>query len=147
MANYLKLKDQQKEAFKENIFTINWCLTYDKSTEANWDGESKIGCLGVPAAILLFSLIDTIGSFYSGSETEIVIDSSKYKIAKASDHFYILNHESFFNLKLSKTAIEDLYSTYRCKLTHNNSLPANNFLAIGDESSDIFEFDSENKIS
>lgn len=92
MANNENLKGQQIEALKENLFTIDWCLKYDKSKALSWTGDSKIGCLGIPATILLCSLIDTIGSVFCHTKTQIKIGKDNYKIQKASDHFYILNH-------------------------------------------------------
>jgi hypothetical protein len=96
----------------------------------------------------LCSLIDTIGSVFCKTNTEITIDGNVHnKIEKASDHFYILNHDKLFNLDLKMSTIQDFYTTYRSKLTHNNSLPANNFLSNNCSSEDIFELDSECKIT
>lgn len=147
MAEYDKQKGQQIEALKENLFAIDWCLNYDKGIANEWTGDSKIGCLGIPAAILLFSLIDTIGSVFCATDTHISIDGVvDNKIQKASEHFYILNHDKFFNLNLRIATIVDFYSTYRSRLTHNSSLPANNYLSIGNSRDRIFELDSESKI-
>jgi len=146
MAEYNKQIEQQIEALKENIYTINMCLNFDKSKEDDWDGNSKIGCLGIPSMILICSLIDTIGSVFRGSNMNFSIDGNNYKINTASDHFYILNHERFFNLNLSMITITDFYETYRSKLTHNNSIPANNYLSIGNITDNIFELNCENMI-
>jgi hypothetical protein len=147
MAQYDKQSEQQFEALKENLFTIDWCLKYDKSTAVDWIGDSKLGCLGIPSAILLCSLIDTIGSVFRGTEMQVCIDGVNIKIETVSQHFYILNHDKFFNLNLNMSTIMDLYSTYRSKLIHNSSLPGNNYLSIGVSSDNIFELDSEKKIT
>ncbi len=147
MAEYSNQIDLQIESLKENLYTIELCLNFDKQESPNWTGNSKVGCLGVPATILLCSLIDTIGSVFRNSEMEFPIDGANYKIEKAAEHFYILNHVKFFNLNLSMSTIQDFYSTYRSKLTHNTALPANNYLSIGDISDKIFELDSNQQIT
>lgn len=147
MAEYSNQIDLQIESLKENLYTIELCLGFNKQDSSNWTGNSKVGCLGVPATILLCSLIDTIGSVFRNTEMEFPIDGANYKIEKAADHFYILNHVKFFNLNLSMPTILDFYSTYRSKLTHNNALPANNYLSIGDISDKIFELDSNQQIT
>jgi hypothetical protein len=134
------------ESLKENIFIINYCLNFDKAKNKNWNGESKEGCLGVPALILICTLIDTIGSYFRGAEYIISIDEENHKIKFASDHFYVLNHDKFFNLGLKMATIMDFYSTYRSKLVHNTTLPENNFLEIGKKEDSIFQLDRNNKI-
>lgn len=134
------------ESFKENLFVIEYCLNYDKAKESGWIGNSKEGCLGIPAIILLCTLIDTIGSYFRGAAYIISIDGVNHKIEFASDHFYILNHDKFFNLGLKMVTIMDFYSTYRSKLIHNTALPENNFLEIGKKEDNIFQLDNNNKI-
>jgi len=87
-----------------------------------------------------------MGSYYRGSSFEFKVDSVNLKIEKASDHFYVLNHRQYFNLNLSKNTIDDFYSTYRSKLTHNASLPPNNFLYTDSNKEAFFDLDSDKKI-
>ena len=141
--NYNKLT---KESIKENLFIIDYCLNFDKAKNENWNGDSKEGCLGIPGFILLCTLIDTIGSYFRGSKYIIKIDGVNHPIETASEHFYILNHEKFFNLDLKMVTIIDFYSTYRSKLVHNTLLPENNFLSIGSKEDNIFHLDGEEKI-
>lgn len=144
MAVYNKQKQQQEEALKENLYTIEYCLNYKKTLSADWNNPD--GCLGYPAFILICSIIDTIGSFFRGTETEIVVNSEKRKIKTASDHFLILNHDKLFNMKLKQNTIDDFYSTYRSKLVHNSSLPKNNFLNNDKTDMRVFLKNSEDKI-
>lgn len=140
-----KQNQQQKEAILENMLAIKYCLDFNK----NEDDLLKIdngGCLGYPALILMSSVIDTIGSFFSGSKLEIQIDGDKKKIETAAEHFLILNESNLFNFSLSRKAIFDFYSCYRSTLTHNNSLPENRFLKKGESNSEIFEIDNDQKI-
>jgi hypothetical protein len=141
--NYIKLTI---ESIKENLFIVDYCLNFDKAKNENWNGESKVGCLGIPALILICTLIDTIGSYFRGAAYNISIDGENHKIEFASDHFFILNHDKFFKLGLKMVTIMDFYSTYRSKLIHNMTLPENNFLEIGKKEDNIFQLDRNNKI-
>ena len=145
MAIHQKLAHQQIEALSENIKVIDFCLHYNKSSE-QVQTDFTVPCLGYPAAILIFSVIDTIGSFFRGSDATIQVGSEVKKIETASDHFIILNHNILFNLNLAGKTIFDLYSTYRSKLTHNNSLPVNNFLTANSATDKIFSLNSDEEI-
>lgn len=145
MAIHQKLANQQIEALSENIKVIYFCLHYNKSNE-QLQTDFTVPCLGYPASILLFSIIDTMGSFFRGSDSVIQVGSEFKKIETASDHFIILNHNILFNLNLSGKTIFDLYGTYRSKLTHNNSLPVNNFLIADSASDKIFSLNSNEEI-
>lgn len=145
MTIFSNQKEQLIEALIENIFTIEKCIEFNKETDASWEYGGK-GILGIPAFILICSVIDTIGSYFKNSSQEITIDNSELKIGKASEHFFILNHDRLFNLNLPLKTINDFYSTYRSTLTHNNSLPANNFLNIGDNETKCFDLDENNLI-
>jgi len=134
------------ESLNENIHTIKYCLSFDKSSSL-WNGSSKVGCLGIPAAILIFSLIDAIGSYYKDGTVEFSIDGKYEKITKPSQHFYVLNDQIYFKNQFEMNTINDLYSAYRSKLTHNNVLPLNNFLDIGTCDSVILEKTPDGHIS
>ncbi|WP_341906372.1 hypothetical protein [Fluviicola taffensis] len=138
-------KQQQKEAILENMLAIKYCLDFNKN-EDDLLNIDEGGCLGYPAFILICSVIDTIGSFFSGGDLEIQIDGDKRKIEKAAEHFFILNQLNLFNFNLSGTTIFDFYSCFRSTLTHNNSLPENRFLKKGESGSKIFEIDNNQKI-
>jgi len=137
MAILSRQNDFTVSSLRENLTAIEYCLSYKKSDD---------GCLGIPAMILICSIIDTIGSYYRGANYGFNVDNIELKIEKASEHFYILNHEKYFNLNLSKITIEDFYSTYRSKLTHNASLPPNNYLYIDQNEEALFGLDSDKKI-
>lgn len=145
MAIVQKQADQQIEALLENIKVINFCLHYNKTSE-EVQTDFTVPCLGYPAAILLCSVIDTMGSFFRGSESTFQVGSEIKKIETASDHFLILNHDILFDLNLSGKTIFDFYTTYRSKLTHNNSLPRNNFLRADSASDQLFRLNTEDEI-
>ncbi len=141
-----ELDDKQRlqivEALKESLKIIEYCLHTNKDS-----GELSIvctsPCFGYPAVILLFSIIDTIGSFFRETSQKIDVDSEEKEINSDLQHFYILNHDPLFDMKLNESTIKDLYSTYRCKLIHNHALPANNFLINDPDKSFIFKINSD----
>ena len=98
----------------ENLLVSRYCIEYRK-TPLLWGGRS--GCYGYPAAILLFIIADTIGSYILGGNNE--------------HHFEILNDHRYYDLKLSKHEINEIYRNYRSLLVHNGALPIDRLLAIG----------------
>ena len=112
-----------EEAITEYLAIANYCLMTAKPTG---------GCYGYPTALLLFSIVDAIGSFYKGdSSISIKIDGTNKTIKKDSQHYFILN-SNYYNQKLSGKEIEKLYEYYRCRLVHNAALAPGCFLEIGE---------------
>jgi len=110
-----------KESLTEMIQVAEYCVNYQKNPK-DWGNE---GCYGYPAAILLFAIADSIGSYVIGGKTN-------------RDHFNIFNQKDYYNLNLDKKSIDIIYKRYRCLLTHNAVLATNAFLDIGDDSSPVF---------
>lgn len=138
MAIHDNQEGQQREAILELLITIKYCLDFEKKgSDKFWNEE---GCLGYSAFILLCTVIDTIGSFYRGTDVEIPFGSEKRKIEenKAWQHFYILNHPDYFDLNLKENTIKDFYGAYRSRVVHNSSLPQGNFLINDKKSLDCF---------
>lgn len=132
--------EQIIEALKENAEIISYCLSTQNPSSDN------DGCYGYPAMILICSVIDTIGSFFSGAEMEIQVGAEKKKIEKNSDHFFILNHEELFGFQYLGVTLYDFYTNYRSRLTHSNALPKNHFLKYDPEDDQPFSLDAKNKI-
>jgi hypothetical protein len=87
------------------------------------------GVYGYPATVLLFSIVDTIGSFYRGNTSfPISLDGKQIFIQKTSHHFYILNSK-YYSLDLSKEFIDKIYDNFRSPLTHNAALPPGHYLS------------------
>lgn len=141
MAQYKDYKQFTIETIKENLIALDFCFKYEKS-EHNNCGE---GMLGMPALILLSSIIDTMGAYFRGTSLEVEVDGNKRKIQTASEHFLILNHEKLFNLRLTDLVITDFYSKYRSVSTHNNTLPPFMSMDKGDKADDIFIFNNDGK--
>ena len=111
-----------KESLDETLEAARYCATY-KKTDSKWGEFNNRGCLGYPSAILLFSLIDSLGSYFRKDKSfKILIDGNEETInATGWEHFKILNSK-YFNQNLPKAFIQTLYNSYRSKLTHNSVL-------------------------
>jgi hypothetical protein len=111
-----------KESLDETLEAAKFCSDY-KKTDQKWGDFATGGCLGYPAAILLFSIIDSIGSYFrKNDEIEIIIDRKKDRINAAGwEHFKILNSK-YFNQSLSSDFLKKLYTKFRSCLTHNSVL-------------------------
>lgn len=139
-------KELLKDSLYESLFAVEYCIDFEKRGTEFW-GDTEEGCLGIPATILLCSLIDTIGSYFRGTAYHIQIDGINYKIETIDHHFFIFNHDKIFNLNLKMETIRDFYSTYRSKLTHNQDLPPNNFLGIDSPTHQVFDLNTEYQIT
>lgn len=111
-----------KESLVETLDAAKYC-SYYKKVDKKWGKYATGGCLGYPSGILLFSIIDSIGSYYrKNKEFKITIDGKPETInADGWEHFKILNSK-YFNQSLSLDFIKKLYSHFRSKLTHNSIL-------------------------
>jgi hypothetical protein len=123
------------ESMLEILLAAHNCIAFDKRRVIGWTAGSQ-GCLGYPAAILLFSLVDAIGSYYEGTSITFP-DGSTTLIQYPSHHFYVLD-AAHFDLSLTKDEITSIYSAYRCLLTHNNVLASGHSIDIGSESDQPF---------
>ncbi|NMB57271.1 hypothetical protein GYA19_05055 [Candidatus Beckwithbacteria bacterium] len=94
---------------------------------------------------MLFSIVDTIGSFYEKDKGFTIIIEGKDKTIKTDEyqHFFILNSD-YYNQKLKENQIKKIYQNFRNKLMHNSSLPPNQILKIGQDESQPFLFNEEN---
>lgn len=111
------------EALDEYIYSIGEMLKYRKLDSELWSNPNG-GTLGYPCAILLFVIVDTIGSYFRKSTKLIEVDGKKRKISSAGyQHFFILNSE-FFGLSLSEKEIKTFYEMGRNKLLHNSLIGA-----------------------
>jgi hypothetical protein len=122
MAIHNSISSMLKESLPELINVAEYCINFHKDPVI-WGSD---GCYGYPAAILLFSIADNIGSY--------VINGGVRK------HFDILKHKKYYNLNLRNKEIDIIYKSYRCSLTHNAVLGVNVALYIGKTDGDVFEF-------
>ena len=122
MAIHGTISSMAKEALIETFLVAQYCVKFEKDPRI-WGAS---GCYGYPAAKLLFSIVDTIGSY--------VIDNNDPR-----QHFKILNHPDYYNLGLSEEDLKIIYENYRSLLEHNSVMPFDHFLNIGNADGKVFE--------
>jgi len=116
MAVHPDLTSMLRESLPEYLYVANYCIGFTKDEE--WPSQ---GCLGYPAAGLLFSILDTIGSYLRG-QLSVKVDEKDTPIRNdGCDHFYILNSE-YYGQSLPRKTIESLYKKFRSILLHNAAL-------------------------
>jgi hypothetical protein len=139
MAIHLEKVELLKESLREMIFLVDYAITYRKTDRNKWGSNATGGILGYPSTVLLFSIIDCIGSVFSGDTNfKITIDGKPRHIKDTSQHIYILNSK-YFNLNLSQTDLDNIYKNVRSTLTHNSLLPEGYTLQIGDNEKSPFK--------
>lgn len=123
-----------KESLDELLEAAKFCTDYRK-TDTRWGQYNTGGCLGYPAGVLLFSIVDAIGSYYRKNSTlKILVDSNPQTInADGWEHFKILNSK-YFNQTLSTDFLKALYNKFRSSLTHNSVLGKDTLMFPSNES-------------
>lgn len=111
------------EALTEYLAIAEHCLSTGKPTG---------GCYGYPSALLLFSIVDAIGSFYRGNKSFTIVADQKKKTINGVDSHYLILTSDYYGQSLTEKDIQRLYEYYRCLLVHNAALAPEHFLAIGD---------------
>jgi len=119
MAIHQELASLSVEAIDEYLKASELCLNSRKG-----DG----GCLGYPATLLLFRVVDAVGGYLALNKQN--------KIPKG-EPFLVLNH-SCFGLKLTPHQIKRLEWSYRNGLAHNAVLPPGTCLS--GEEGEVFDF-------
>jgi hypothetical protein len=113
------------ESLPEYLLVAEHCVAFRKDPAL---GLGR-GCLGYPAAALMFSIVDAIGSYYEDdSSFTMEVDGSARHIGGAGfQHFFILNSE-YYGQSLTEREIKRLYDNYRNLLLHNSALALDHFL-------------------
>ncbi|MEP7377886.1 MAG: hypothetical protein ABI675_31095 [Chitinophagaceae bacterium] len=122
MALHTTPSSMLKESLDETLEAAKFCANYKKN-DPKWGLYNTGGCLGYPSGILLFSIIDTIGSYFKKKASfQVTVDSKSQTInASGWEHFKILNSK-YFNQSLSSDFLKALYNKFRSSLTHNSVL-------------------------
>lgn len=109
------------ESILEMLLVAKYCIEFRKDVSL-W---SAPGCYGYPAALILLSIVDSIGSYIEKGNVE--------------NHFKILNNSDYYNLGLSKQSLRVIYDHYRNTLSHHSVLTQNIILDIGQAEDRVFE--------
>lgn len=119
-----------KESLMESLEAAKYCTDYRKTVH-KWGVFKTGGCLGFPSAIILFSIVDSIGSYFrKNKQFKVKIDNKDHFInADGWEHFKILNSK-YFKQSLSLDFIKALYSKFRSTTTHNSVLGKNTIMFL-----------------
>ncbi len=117
MAIHNSIASMLSESLPEMLSVSKYCIEFEKKSDG--------GCYGYPAALLLLSIVDSIGS-YAGHDKN------------TRDHFNVLNDCKYFNLSLSKDEIDTIFE-YRNLLSHNTTLKVGVKLSKGTNNQKIIE--------
>jgi len=128
MAVHLSIPSMLQESLVEMVLVADYCVSFRK--DQNLWGTP--GCYGYPAAVLLLSIADSIGSYILGGNTR--------------NHFDILKHQDYYNLSLRDSNIEIIYKKYRNLLAHNSVMATDAILDIGNQQDPVFEIENNNPI-
>ncbi len=121
-----------KESLLELLHVAEYAVTYRKTDKAKWADNATGGILGYPSVVVLFSIIDCLGSVFAGdTKFSVPIDGKNRLIRNASQHIYILNSK-YFNLDVSQIDLDNIYKNVRSTLIHNSLLPAGYVLQPGE---------------
>lgn len=121
-----------KEAINEMLHTAKYCITYKKDDKALWGQNATGGILGFPATVILFSIIDCLGSYFANDpKFKVKIDGKDRIIKSTAQHIYILNSK-YFDLDFSQIDLDNIYNNIRSTLTHNSILPEGYSLQVGE---------------
>lgn len=114
MAIHPDLKSMLYESLPEMLLVAKYCLEFRKD-EKLWNTS---GCYGFPAALLLLSIADSIGSYVEGGSVK--------------NHFKVLNNKEYYGMNLSEDELCIFYDAFRNKLSHNSLIPPKVGLLPGD---------------
>jgi len=121
MAIHTNPQSMLNESLPEMLLAAKYCIEFRKDTSV-WKVS---GCYGYPAALLLLSMIDSVGSYIEKGNV--------------LNHFKILNNTDCYNLDLNKDEVKVIYDYYRNTLSHHSVLPQDIMLDIGQKNEKIFE--------
>ena len=113
MAIHKNVSSMLQESLPEMLLVAKYCIEFPKDT-AIWPAP---GCYGYPAALLLLSIADSIGSYVENGNVE--------------NHFKILKNSDYYGLNLSDDELKIVYDNYRNLLSHHTVIATNVGLDIG----------------
>ena len=121
MAIHPNLQSMLYESLPEMLLVAKYSIEFQKDTKT-WRSP---GCYGYPAALLLLSIADSIGSYVERGNVE--------------NHFKILNNKDYYGLNLSDEEIRIIYDNYRNLLSHHAVMSTNVGLNIGSSNDPILQ--------
>ena len=113
MAIHPNLESMLNESLPEMLIVAKYCIEFQKDTNI----QPAPGRYGYPAALLLLSIVDSIGSYVEQGNVE--------------NHFKILNNKDYYGLNLRDEEIKIMFGNYRNPLSHHSVMSTNVGLNIG----------------
>jgi hypothetical protein len=121
MAIHNSVPSMLQESLPEMLLVAKFCIEFKKESPP-WPAP---GCYGYPAALILLSIVDSIGSYIEKGTVQ--------------NHFRILNNKDYCNQNLGDQELKIIYKYYRNILSHHSVLPPNVVLSIGTSEEPLFE--------
>ena len=121
MAIHPNLQSMLNESLPEMLLVAKYCIEFQKDTNI-WRAH---GCYGYPAALLLLSIADSIGSYIEQGNVE--------------NHFKIFNNNDYYGLNLSDEEVKIMFDNYRNLLSHHTVMSTNAGLNIGSPNDHILQ--------
>lgn len=125
MAIHKNIPSMLQESLPEMILVAKYCIEFSKKVPP-WPAHC---CYGYPAALLLLSIADSIGSY---------IEKGNIK-----NHFKILNNTDYYGLDLSDDELEIIYDNYRNLLSHHTVMATNVGLKIGSRNDPVLQKEND----
>ncbi len=137
MAIHLNTASLLQESLREYLYVADYCVRFQKNE--SWGPGQAGGRLGCPAAVMMFCIADTIGSFHRGDKNfSATVDGKSVRIRRQGfQHFYVLNSQ-YYSQSLSEAAIKRLYGNFRDVLLHNAALAPGHMLVSDPDLSAAF---------
>jgi hypothetical protein len=121
MALHQDIPSMLRESLPEMLLVAKYCIEYRKDSNI-WPAP---GCYGYPAALLLLSIVDSIGSYVEGGNVK--------------NHFKILNNSNYYGLDLTGKELDLIFDHYRNTLSHNSVVTPKVMLSIGTENGPVLQ--------
>ncbi|MFO0703215.1 MAG: hypothetical protein U0525_00645 [Patescibacteria group bacterium] len=119
MAIHSSIDSLLGESLPELLYIAQVCISSHKDPKL-WPAG---GCYGYPAALLLLSIADSIGSY-------VIQKSTK-------ENLRILNNPNYYCLSIEDRHLDILYDHYRNPLIHNSAMLINTRLRIGNKDDQV----------
>lgn len=126
MAFHPNIPSMLGESLPEMLLVAKYCIEFRKDTKI-WQAT---GCYGYPAALLLLTITDSIGSYIEKRSVE--------------NHFTVLMNKSFYSIDITREETKVLYE-YRNRLSHNSVLDLDVQLSLGSFESKVLELTTDGK--
>jgi hypothetical protein len=101
------------------------------------------GCLGVPATLLLFCVIEVIGHALNGDT--VFLDGKRHQIRSKSGAFVVLNHK-LFGMTLTLQQIKRLEACFRNLPAHNALIGRDSGIFVGLSEGEPFLFGEDGTV-